>query len=165
MATGSNQQIQAQASSKNLPVLQRVLVAHDTIKTCSTMAFSEMPRVSDEQADVIAADLATLERGLAPSDPKAWAAVLGRLACLPSRSMAVLDRQGKAMMLADMAEALCRSIPQDLIETTRQRAMERCTFFPAPAELIALVKPEITERTIMRNTARMMLMKAGRTAQ
>lgn len=165
MATDGNQQIQVRASSKSLPVLQRVLVAHDAIKKCSAMTYSEMPRVSDDQADVIAGDLARLERGLAPSNPQDWAAVLGRLACLPSRSMAVLDRKGKAMMLADMAEALSRNIPQDLIETTRQRAMERCTFFPAPAELIALVKPEITERTIMRNTARMMLMKAGRTAQ
>lgn len=165
MATGGNQQIQVQASSKNLPVLQRVLVAHDTIKTCSTMTFSEMPRVSEEQADIIAGDLARLERGLGPSDEQDWAAVLGRLACLPSRSMAVLDRKGKAMMIVDMAKALSRNIPQDLIETTRQRAMETCTFFPSPAELIALVKPEITERTIMRNTARMMLMKAGRTVQ
>lgn len=114
---------------------------------------------------MIEADLAMLHRSLAPSDPKAWADVLGRLACLPSRSMAALDRKGKAMMLADMAEALHRNIPQDLIETTRQRAMETCTFFPSPAELIALVKPEISERTLMRNTARMMLTKAGRTVQ
>lgn len=165
MATGSIQAIQGQASSKNLPVLQRVLVAHDRIKTCSTMAFSQMPALSEPEARAIEQDLAMLHRSLAPSDPKAWAAALGRLACLPSRSMAVLDREGKAMMLADMAEALANNVPADLVETARKRAMEQCTFFPTAAELIALVKPEISERTLMLNTARMMLTKAGRTAQ
>lgn len=147
------------------------ILEDELIAASSSLAYNAMPRLDAEQADRLERDLAVLNEALAPSDPRTWAGVLYRLTHLPSRALVSFsdddaDQEEEIrLMIADMAQALSATIPQDLAELTRFRAMRALRFFPTVPELVDQVKDEISERKLQRATVRLLLQRSGRTAQ
>lgn len=143
----------------------------ELITASSSLAYNTMPRLDAEQADRLEKDLAVLNEALAPSNTRTWAGVLYRLTHLPSRALISFsdddaDQEEEIkLMIADMSQALSATIPQDLAELVRFRAMKTLRFFPTVPELVDQVKEEISERKLQRATVRLLLQRNGRTVQ
>lgn len=106
--------------------------------------------------------IATLDATLKPAGPKHIAWAVGTMA----HAMAMKKGDTLAMALRTEGWVIaCGELPEDLWTEGVREVLQTKTYFPAPAEFLAVVGPKWRERQRMRERARWMLNPAGKIAE